>query len=471
MKIKYYSAFSKKRNSTKIPTGGTEVDVYLKESTSILNPVFITKTIPDTANYIYCGDFGRYYFVTDIVHVTATNIEIHCSCDVLATYKSAIGSYTGNVEYTASSQNTDITDYRNKPTYILEEKVTDSADLSTKGFSDSGCYIVGISSNEGLYYYKLSSAEFTSMCAELYNISNAASLSNEFYNITNCIVSCIWSAYVPDSAILSLQPVTIGGDPLATPQITPLQLGSFYRITQRCDSIDLGTTAIGFPSDDHGIDFCYLDVAPYTNGSVYLPFVGCVPFDVDLYAPNKSITMSMIVDHFTGDVSYIMRRASGDTISTYQGSCATNVPISSMSRNEIGRVSSVISAVTGFASLIAGAATQNPMAVVGGVAAMANAGLNQLQSSSFHTQTNGSISSALSTKMPMKIRFTVFTKRPTTWQLEEFRYISGMPYFKAAQISSLSGYVQCAGAFVDIPGYESEKNEVNSFLNSGFYYE
>ena len=77
MKIKYYSAFSKKRNSTKIPTGGTEVDVYLKESTSILNPVFITKTIPDTANYIYCGDFGRYYFVTDIVHVTSTNIEIH----------------------------------------------------------------------------------------------------------------------------------------------------------------------------------------------------------------------------------------------------------------------------------------------------------------------------------------------------------------------------------------------------------
>ena len=103
-------------------------------------------------------------------------------------------------------------------------------------------------------------------------------------------------------------------------------------------------------------------------------------------------------------------------------------------------------------------------AAVGGASALA-------QSLSVHTQVNGSVSSAVATELSTKIIATVITRVPAETDLRAFRYISGMPYFQAAQISSLSGYVKCSGASVTIPGYESEKDAVNGYLNSGFFYE
>lgn len=47
----------------------------------------------------------------------------------------------------------------------------------------------------------------------------------------------------------------------------------------------------------------------------------------------------------------------------------------------------------------------------------------------------------------------------------------GRPCYKNVQISTLSGYIKCAGASVDIAGLAGEKEMVNSFLNNGFYYE
>ena len=91
MNITYWTGYSKKKNSTAQPTSGTDATVYLKDNCSILNPVFDCQGVPDSVNYIYVSDFWRYYFVSDVVHMTADRIEIHCSVDVLATYKSQIG--------------------------------------------------------------------------------------------------------------------------------------------------------------------------------------------------------------------------------------------------------------------------------------------------------------------------------------------------------------------------------------------
>lgn len=61
MQIKYWDNFSKRVNSTKIPTGGTTINVVLKEPTNIDNPSFILNGINLSMNYIEA--FGKYYFV------------------------------------------------------------------------------------------------------------------------------------------------------------------------------------------------------------------------------------------------------------------------------------------------------------------------------------------------------------------------------------------------------------------------
>lgn len=66
--------------------------VKLKENCSILSPVFTVTGFTDfeTANYLYAEDFGRYYFIDDIVTLNYDMIELHCSVDVLYTYQEQI---------------------------------------------------------------------------------------------------------------------------------------------------------------------------------------------------------------------------------------------------------------------------------------------------------------------------------------------------------------------------------------------
>lgn len=473
MQIKCYT-FSKRKNSTKQPAGtdGVIRTVTLKNPTSVVNPVFVMDTAGSNVNYIYCAELGRYYFVTDAIWINKEICELHCAVDVLASYKTQIGNTAANVEYCASSGNIKITDPRNKPTFDTVEKKTTLGSLTTMGFSDVGCFIVGIASNQGLNYYKMNESEFRDLCQNLFNISHAQALSNQFFDLASCIVSAVWSAYVPDASILSLTPVTIGGDTTSEPQIASLELGSFWRITRRLDSFSFGQKSIAFPSGDHGLSFNYLDMAPFTSGVLYLPFVGCVPLDLDVYAPGRAIRIKGAIDHYTGDITYILSNADGDVISTYQGNCATNIPVSGQSYNAIGKVASGLSALGGLASIAAGVVTKNVGAVGAGVGALANAALSNYQSGQMHTHTNGSLSSAVSAKLSLDLIASVITRVPSTWSINtEYKNISGMPYFKTAVINTLSGYVQCNEASVDITGTSGEKDAVNGYVNSGFYYE
>ena len=97
MTLKTWS-FSKKHNSTAQPAGSSrDYNVVMKENTSIESPVFILGTGID-AGISYCQWSGNYYFVDDIVLISADQVELHCSIDVLATHKTAIGAYTAFIE-------------------------------------------------------------------------------------------------------------------------------------------------------------------------------------------------------------------------------------------------------------------------------------------------------------------------------------------------------------------------------------
>ena len=74
MELKLYT-FSKRRNSTARPTSsGLSINVNLKRSTSILNPVFLLQgDIEEFLLYDYAYYNGRYYFIDD---VTVENADI-----------------------------------------------------------------------------------------------------------------------------------------------------------------------------------------------------------------------------------------------------------------------------------------------------------------------------------------------------------------------------------------------------------
>ena len=65
----------------------------LKEDSSVVDPIILVQAPLSTianANYMTIPAFGRTYFITDMISVRNSLVEIHAHCDVLTTYAAAI---------------------------------------------------------------------------------------------------------------------------------------------------------------------------------------------------------------------------------------------------------------------------------------------------------------------------------------------------------------------------------------------
>ena len=74
------------------------LDAHLKDDTSIIEPTLVCSLLSHAklreCNYLYIPDFGRYYFIHNIVEKTGRVFEIACHIDVLQTYKDDIKTIT-----------------------------------------------------------------------------------------------------------------------------------------------------------------------------------------------------------------------------------------------------------------------------------------------------------------------------------------------------------------------------------------
>lgn len=74
----------------------------LREGTSIIDPVIIVEANSpgfhaNKSNYCYIEEFGRYYYITNIVSPNYTLWELHCHVDVLMSYQGEIREQTAIV--------------------------------------------------------------------------------------------------------------------------------------------------------------------------------------------------------------------------------------------------------------------------------------------------------------------------------------------------------------------------------------
>lgn len=88
----------------------------LKGSSSIITPIILIRQTTDMTignethplskcNYMFINNFNRYYYITDIVSVRNSAVEIHGRVDVLKTYADDIYANTGYVLRSASRSN------------------------------------------------------------------------------------------------------------------------------------------------------------------------------------------------------------------------------------------------------------------------------------------------------------------------------------------------------------------------------
>lgn len=465
MEIILFKDFSKRENSTKVPTDSTgeKRNVVLKENTDILNPTFLLSNVDFAVNFVKWNN--RYYKVTNITVNSMGMYELSCKVDVLASWKSSILATTAYVEYSSSDYNVNIRDSRLSATAnkTMYESIVPLGNLY---FSRAGCYILKVisASTNGVNGASSVFALTSNMMKQFSEVITAQSfldtLRVQFTNPLECVVGCHWLPFSYESVSGTETEIKLAYNGTG---VTAKMLTTF---------IDGNEVTVNIPTTSTEKNFT--DLSPYSTGILYLPFVGCVPLDLDAYYPRDTIQIKITVDYATGAISY---RVGADVengyIATYNGKCSTELPLSASNYDAMGMVGGAVALIGGIAGTIATVATGGSAgAVIAGVGTTIGGAGMAVNSASVHTQTNGSLSSRIGAWTGLDIVATVIkSELPQAYNNTERIARIGLPCNKVRSLSGLSGYVKTSGAGVNANALPLEKEEINSLLDSGIYIE
>ena len=479
MNIEVWTSFSKRKNSTLTPpAAGTQVTCVLKEETSIERPSFILNTA--IANYTYVAAFGHYYFVDDVININAGMCELVCSMDVLASYKSDIMAYTAFVERSSSSYDVFINDPLLSQEQLYYSDTMHTTSLSSF-FSQTGCFLVEcLAKDLGVVLYATSNLEPYNyiLSPGVYTASDKAawiqSTIAQAFDLDVYIGSVKWMPFTAsDLGSIPINPNT--GNPMFP--IGPLDIAasvilggdawnySVYQVPQVGPSSHKTTTvSLVLPSAGNFNDFrdC---TSHYTQYSLYLPGVGIVSMDPAVigYAINKSKTISVDIwcDLISGEITYRLRLgANASDIGRYSGNISIDVPIGKSA------VDTVKSAKMVAGGIGAGALKGGWIGAIGGaIAGTIGAIYNDMTPETNMIGGSGNKAELANIVGSIHLTRRQFGSRdfPTS--------VAGRPLMQNVTLSSLTGFVKCGNASVPVNAHASERDAINSFLNSGFYIE
>ena len=474
MNIYVWNNFSKRRNSTKQPTGGTLKTVYLKEETSIEQPSFILQE--GISDYTYVQAFGKYYFVSDVISLDKNRTEIVCDLDVLATYKSEITSYTAFVERAASSYDAFINDPLLSQKQILLRETQNLTDVSSFFTNGAGCFLVEcLAKDQGVVLYATANLEPYKF------ILSPGAYSAQ--NISEWVTSQISQSFDLDVYIGSVKwfPFTASGLGTALPSnsfpIGPVDLaaaaeasdpGSWtytvYKVSQYYMSKYTDSITLSLPSTNNFGDFRDCNNL-YTQYNLYLPGVGVVNMDAAVLGSvihsNQTIYVEISVDLVSGEITYILHIGSGGPIiGRYSGNVSVDVPIGKSA------VDTVKSAKMFAGTVAAGAAAGGGIgAAFGAVAGAVEAIYNHLTPDTSMVGGSGN-----KTEIFHNMNYLVLGRKQ--YAAKDYpTAVAGRPLMQNVLLSSLTGYVKCGNASVPLAGHEGDMAAVNNYLNSGFYIE
>lgn len=217
----------------------------------------------------------------------------------------------------------------------------------------------------------------------------------------------------------------------------PSKLVSEQYVTVECGSVDM--------QEYFGNVF---DYPPYTDISIYLPFIGVKPLDPsDIVRSTVSVTYH--IDVLTGaclaEVN-VKRDAAGGILYTFSGDAAVRYPVSSGSY--MGIVSGLIGVAT---SVVSG----NILPAIGGVTRLHT---NVDRSGSF-TGNSG----AMGSKVPY-----IIISRPQTAMADKFETLSGYPSNTYTPLSACKGFTKVSYCHVEnMSATETEKKEIERLLKEG----
>lgn len=440
--------FSKRKNSTKRPTGqGTEAPCLLKSATTFQNPTFILqKPMNDMLQFNYAKWADHYYFIDSTTSINAGQTEISCTEDVLATYKNEISNYTCFIER-SSNQTTLANDTMYIPTndWVLSTRnVRHKERIMTSTYSQQ--YIIRVVSRTGVASYYINGDQLNNLLDYMYTESNFTDV------ITDAVTKLMFD---PFKYIVDLKWIPFVESAFKNNNNEAIQLG-FWDSGVMAKRIDEDTVVnfsytFAFNNPLYAItDFRYYS-SSFSNYFIKLPFIGVVALNP--YKIDESVNALYQFDATSG-LCNIFLQSKKVVFSSYQ--FQLSVPV------QIGYASTNIAQLTTSAVSLVSAGLQGNIAQ--GISSGIEAGRSITAPEVSMLGTIGNISNILNNQI---LEFNSYACTSIDPDGASEGYADG----NTRKISTCSGYLRCRNASIEISGFTGDQEAVNNYLNSGFYYE
>lgn len=507
----YFYKIDKKQNSTKLPAvadPATSCDCVLKGTCSILQPTIqLTKPVggtsvssyPTTYNYCYIPDWGRYYFITDWTY-SGPAVFASLTVDVLASYKTQIGTQSLYVVRAASSYNGTIVD----STYPTTTVTTWSQDEKANPFSGkAGVYIVGVintSAQAGaVSYYAMSQAAFAEFCSAMYN--NISWMNIDPDEISEELQKALVNPfqYVVSCQYLPIDLTDVSGIPGNLPIYTvPFGFWSFTLANAVYNVLPTYFTTTGsgyFTVPKHpaaATRGAYLNMSPYSTYHVVMYPFGLINIDSTDLMDAAALYYIIYTDLCTGR-SILDLYVGSCVIRTIETQVGVAIPTAAIqldySQWQAGLISagaSIIQAVTGgggflssSSSGIKGAAIRAYERIASGSESEPAGGLleriggaaTNILSSAMAAMTRAELMGQLGMRTGYSTQSIALVGKFLSLVDEDIAH-RGRPLCAMVQLNTLSGFIQVGDADLSISGATStELNAIITFLIGGFFYE
>lgn len=467
MIVNFYSGFAKKRNSTARPTGtATPLTMQLKKDTSVLNPVLeinvssLSPFNPMKFTYAVIPDFQHYYFVKDWQYNVGT-WSVILESDVLATYKTAIGTTSAYIERSASASDGTLID----GLYPAKSNVQISkVNVATSWYyvaPSGGTYVLGVINYEtsghigAVTYYGLNHAALNALLTflfsnNIYTSSNITELGEglfkSLFNPFQYIVSCIWFPFAAESFGTNTSTIKVG---YWDTQVSATVVTSLMQSTRVTATI---------PSHPQVARGSYLNRSPFTRLTLYLPPFGSIPIDPAYLVSGNYLASDVVIDHITGQATIRISISSSSSVDPYmicaERSVMFGVPIQ-LAQVLSDYTSAMSTALSGGQGGIVGLVT----GLIGGTVQ------SSISSQTPQVSTNGANGSFLMVQQApvLIVEHTLIADEDNT--------DLGRPLMSTRTINTLSGYIKCADAHFSAATYAGETDLINSYMVNGFYYE
>lgn len=481
-----YANFSKRVNSTRQPSDGTEYECRIKNNTDFKHPVLEIAAV-DLSDVNYMQFNGEYFYVTSIVSHRTGIWDVAGQRDPLATYKASIGATSAFLLYGFGDDVSDsarrVPDERLAVSRVPAEyydvvPITGNVNFSPK----NGAFILSaVGSSGGVASYALSAGSMSALLNTLGQdalqkaqqafgaaflpadetealtwIRNGLcdTLANEmaFGSALTAIRDCHWVPF--------LVPAGTGAE---------IMLGDFHSGVYGLQltgsdviAFDGFTVDIPWPENDWKRNLCQVQIA--------LPLCGVVVIPVDKLNNKAVIEVNVAIDFLGGNLSYEVR-AGGHIITTVGANCAVPYAIGSSNVSMHDFISGTMTAVGGGIQAAGGAVSAIMSAgifgagdIAGGITSMAQ---GALQAITPQVQCVGAMGGCSGVALNNSIILCLQYFAPIDEAATQAAY--GHPVFSMS--TPLAGY-NCFRAFsVDCGGSPDEIARINAMFNSGAYYE